>query len=91
MKVKDLVSCCYDKIIIYTPLDDEMVEYKDLYKGEIVNKGTPWACRMDGGQVVPCVIKHSKIGVAGLAITIAGEAQPMNWVHTILTNRGVLG
>jgi hypothetical protein len=34
---------------------------------------------MDGGQVVPCVIKHSKIGVAGLAITIAGEAQPMNW------------
>lgn len=52
---------------------------KDLYKGEIVNKGTLWACRMDGGQVVPCVIKHSKIGVAGLAITIAGEAQPMNW------------
>lgn len=34
MKVKDLVSCCYDKIIIYTPLDDEMVEYKDLYKGD---------------------------------------------------------
>ena len=52
---------------------------KDLYKGEIVNKGTLWACRMDGGQVVPCVIKHSKIGVAGLAITVAGEAQPMNW------------
>ena len=26
---------------------------KDLYKGEILNERTPWACRMDGGQVTP--------------------------------------
>ena len=25
---------------------------RDLYKGEIVNEGTPWACQMDGGRVV---------------------------------------
>lgn len=36
MKVKDLVSYCYDTIIIYTSFDDEMLDYKDLYKG---NKG----------------------------------------------------
>ena len=34
MKVKELVNCCYDTIIIYTELDDEMLEYKDLYKGD---------------------------------------------------------
>ena len=34
MKVKELVSCCYDTIVIYTALDDEMMEYKDLYKGD---------------------------------------------------------
>ena len=34
MKVKELVSCCYDTIIIYAPLDEEMAEYKDLYKGD---------------------------------------------------------
>lgn len=33
MKVKDLVSCCYDTIIIYTNTDDEMLDFKDLYKG----------------------------------------------------------
>lgn len=25
---------------------------KELYKGEVLNGGTPWACRMDGGRVV---------------------------------------
>ncbi len=27
---------------------------KDLYNGMILNEGTPWACRMDGGKVVSC-------------------------------------
>lgn len=34
MKVKELVSCCYDKIIIYASYDDEMMDFKDLYKGD---------------------------------------------------------
>ena len=34
MTVRELVSCCYDKIIIYTPCDDEMLDFKDLYKGD---------------------------------------------------------
>ena len=37
MKVKDLVSCCYDTIIIYRNIDDEMMEFEDLYKGEKKN------------------------------------------------------
>ncbi|MBQ9700092.1 MAG: hypothetical protein IJV71_05655 [Lachnospiraceae bacterium] len=34
MTVRELVSCCYDTIIIYAPYDDEMTEFKDLYKGD---------------------------------------------------------
>ena len=34
MTVRELVSCCYDKIIIYTNLDDTLTSYKDLYKGD---------------------------------------------------------
>ena len=34
MTVRQLVSCCYDKIIIYAPYDDEMLDFKDLYKGD---------------------------------------------------------
>ena len=37
MTVRDLVSCCYDKIVIYTPCDEEMLDFKDLYKGETEN------------------------------------------------------
>ena len=37
MKVRDLVSCCYDTIIIYRNIDDEMMEFEDLYKGEKKN------------------------------------------------------
>ena len=33
MTVKELVSCCYEKIIIYTPIDEDYMDYKDLYKG----------------------------------------------------------
>lgn len=33
MTVKELVSCCYDTVVIYTNTDDEMLEFKDLYKG----------------------------------------------------------
>ena len=33
MTVRQLVSCCYDTIIIYTSYDDEMLEFKDLYRG----------------------------------------------------------
>lgn len=33
MTVRDLVSCCYDTIIIYAPYDDELLDFKDLYKG----------------------------------------------------------
>lgn len=34
MKVKDLVSKCYDTICIYTPYDEEMLDFLDLYKGD---------------------------------------------------------
>lgn len=34
MTVRELVSCCYDTIIIYTTCDDDMLEFKDLYKGD---------------------------------------------------------
>ena len=34
MLVKDLIKCCYDTIIIYAPIDDEMLDFKDLYKGD---------------------------------------------------------
>lgn len=34
MTIRELTRCCYDTIIIYTPTDDEMLEYKDLYKGD---------------------------------------------------------
>lgn len=37
MTVRDLVSCCYDTIIIYAPYDDEMLDFKDLYKGDRAN------------------------------------------------------
>ena len=33
MKVKELVSRCYDKIIIYTHIDKDMTEFKDIYNG----------------------------------------------------------
>lgn len=33
MKVKELVSRCYDKIIIYTNIDKDMTEFKDIYNG----------------------------------------------------------
>ena len=33
MKVKDLVSCCYDTIIIYKSVDKNDDEFKDLYEG----------------------------------------------------------
>lgn len=33
MKVKDLVSCCYDTIIIYKSADTNYEEFVDLYKG----------------------------------------------------------
>lgn len=33
MKVKDLVSYCYDTIIIYKSVDKNYDEFKDLYKG----------------------------------------------------------
>ncbi len=36
MTVKELVNCCYDTVIIYAPYDDddEMLDFKDLYKGD---------------------------------------------------------
>lgn len=37
MTVRELTSCCYDKIVIYTPCDEEFLEFKDLYKGETEN------------------------------------------------------
>ena len=37
MTVRELVNCCYDKIVIYTPCDEEMLDFKDLYKGETEN------------------------------------------------------
>lgn len=37
MKVKDLVSCCHDLIIIYRPLDTNYEEFEDLYNGNRKN------------------------------------------------------
>lgn len=34
MTVRELVNCCYDTVIIYAPYDDEMLDFKDLYKGD---------------------------------------------------------
>lgn len=34
MTVRDLVSCYFDKIVIYAPCDEEMLDFKDLYKGD---------------------------------------------------------
>ena len=34
MTVKDLTCRCYDAIIIYTNLDDDYTQFKDLYKGK---------------------------------------------------------
>ena len=34
MTVRELTSCCYDTIVIYTSCDDEMLNFKDLYKGD---------------------------------------------------------
>jgi len=34
MKVKDLVSCCYDTIIIYKSVNED---FEDLYKGKKEN------------------------------------------------------
>lgn len=34
MTVRELVSCYYDKVVIYTNLDDTLTSYKDLYKGD---------------------------------------------------------
>lgn len=34
MTVKELTCRCYDTIIIYTNLDDDYTEFKDLYKGK---------------------------------------------------------
>ena len=33
MKVTELVSCCYDTIIIYKPVDTNDEGFEDLYKG----------------------------------------------------------
>ena len=33
MTVRELISCYYDDIIIYTPCDEDMIYFKDLYKG----------------------------------------------------------
>ncbi len=37
MTVRELVSCCYDTIVIYAPCDEEMIDFKDLYKGDSDN------------------------------------------------------
>ena len=37
MTVRQLVSCCYETIIIYAPYNDEMLDFKDLYKGDKYN------------------------------------------------------
>lgn len=34
MKVKELIAYCYDTIVIYTHVGEEMLDYKDLYKGD---------------------------------------------------------
>lgn len=39
-----------DLIVMSSNFSKKRVE---LYKGAVLNDGTPWACRMDGGQVVP--------------------------------------
>ena len=33
MTVKELTERCYETIIIYINLDDDYIEFKDLYKG----------------------------------------------------------
>ena len=33
MLVKDLIKFCYDTVVIYSPYDDEILDFKDLYKG----------------------------------------------------------
>lgn len=33
MTVRELTERCYDTIIVYTNLDDDHTEFKDLYKG----------------------------------------------------------
>ena len=33
MKVKDLVNCCYDTIIIYKSIDTNDDDFEDLFKG----------------------------------------------------------
>ena len=40
MTVRELVSCCYDTIVIYVPCDDDMMDFKDLYKGDRDNVPT---------------------------------------------------
>lgn len=37
MTVKSLTDICYETIIIYTNLDDDYTEFKDLYKGSKEN------------------------------------------------------
>lgn len=37
MTVKSLTDRCYDTIIIYTNLDDDYAEFKDLYEGSKEN------------------------------------------------------
>lgn len=34
MTVKELTERCYETIIIYTNLDDDYTEFKDLFKGK---------------------------------------------------------
>ena len=31
------MSCCYDTVVIYAPYDEEMLDFKDLYKGDKEN------------------------------------------------------
>lgn len=37
MTVKSLTDICYETIIIYTNLDDDYTEFKDLYEGSKEN------------------------------------------------------
>ena len=37
MKVRELVRCCYDTIIIYKSVDKNDDEFKDLYEGVMEN------------------------------------------------------
>lgn len=34
MTINDFVRQCYDTIVIYEPIDEDMMEYRDLYKGD---------------------------------------------------------